>query len=208
MEGEAIIQFLSAYGYIIMIPLMMAIGPIVTIVASFMASWGVFNVWVVFLVSLIAGMIGDVILYCVGRKWGMQFVNRIGKYFGITEQLVLRMENAFLCHGGKIIIGVKSTTGLCWVTFVAAGIVKMSFWRFLFYTFIGGIIWSGGLTIAGYFFGYMYNQIADYISWAGWIVLTLAFLSGLLWFFGEKRRKQRILQNACVSDKFSDNVTR
>ena len=200
MEGEMIIQFLFDYGYVIMIPLMMAIGPIVTLVAAFMSSWGVFNVSVIFFASLVAGMIGDIALYGIGRRWGMQFVSRFGKYFGITERAVFRMENAFLCHGGKIIIGVKSTTGLCWVTFIAAGIVKMSFLRFLFYTLIGGIVWSGGLTIAGYFFGYMYNQIAKYISWAGWIVLFLVLLSALLWFFSERKRKQKILKNICIPD--------
>ncbi|PID51977.1 MAG: hypothetical protein CR972_04235 [Candidatus Moraniibacteriota bacterium] len=200
MEGEMIIQFLIEYGYIIMIPLMMAFGPIVTLVAAFMSSWGVFNVYVVFFVSLVSGMIGDIVLYYIGKKWGMRFVTSVGKYFGVTEKMVLRMENAFLLHGGKIIIAVKSTTGLCWVTFVAAGIVKMSFWRFFFYTIIGGIVWSGGLTIAGYFFGYMYNQIVEYISWAGWIIMMLMLFLGVLWTIYERKRKKSILQNTCSTD--------
>ena len=40
-------------------------------------------------------MIGDVILYGLGYKYGMGFVRRVGKYIGITEKLVLRMEKYF-----------------------------------------------------------------------------------------------------------------
>jgi membrane-associated protein len=200
MEGEMIMQFLVDHGYIIMFPLMIVIGPIVAIVASFMASWGLFNVYVIFILSLIAGMIGDVLLYIIGRKWGMHFVTRIGHFFGITEQLVLRMENAFLYHGGKIIIGVKSTTGLCWVTFIAAGIVRMPFWRFFSYTVIGGIAWSGGLVVIGYFFGYMYNQIAEYLSWASWITSVLFLLIFVLWIFYEKKKKRMILNEYKVKN--------
>lgn len=198
MESEMIIQFLMSFGYIIMFPFMIAFGPIVTIIAAFMSSWGVFNIYWVFAISLFAGMIGDVALYFVGRKWGLPFVDHIGKYIGITQQSVIKMENAFMCHGGKIIIAVKSTTGLCWVTFIAAGMVKMPFWRFFFYTAIGGLIWSGGLTIVGYFFGYMYNRIVEYLSWAGWIVLGVAGVAFFLWYVYEKRRKKRILQGVCT----------
>ncbi|MEA3323343.1 MAG: DedA family protein, partial [Patescibacteria group bacterium] len=193
--GELVIQFLTNYGYIIMIPLMMVIGPIVSIVAAFMASMGIFNVYIVFVISFVAGMIGDILLYGAGRKWGMRAVHRINGRFGVTENSVLKMEKAFEAHGGKLIIAVKSTTGLCWVTFIAAGIVKMPFWRFVMYTIIGGFVWSGFLVIVGYFFGYMYKQIVQYISFAGWILAALLIAALVAWYKHDKRKSQKILQN-------------
>ncbi|XLQ19963.1 MAG: DedA family protein [Candidatus Moraniibacteriota bacterium] len=195
MDGQVVIQFLNEYGYAIMIPLMMIIGPIVAIVAAFMASMGVFNVYVVFCISLVAGIIGDVLLYGIGRKWGMRFVNKIGYRVGIKESSVLKMEKAFNGHGGKIIIAVKSTTGLCWVTFIAAGIVKMPFWKFFMYTLIGGIFWSGFLVIIGYSFGYMYERIVEYVSWAGWIMSTLFIGSALIWYKWDKKKAKEILED-------------
>ena len=41
------------------------------------------------------------------------------------------MEKYFEKHGGKTIFAVKSTTGFCWATFVAAGIAKMDFKKFV-----------------------------------------------------------------------------
>jgi membrane-associated protein len=107
----------------------------------------------------------------------MGFVRKIGRYIGITEKLVLRMEEYFKKHGGKTIFAVKSTTGLCWATFTAAGIVKMNFKKFLKYSFLGGIVWSGFLVAMGYFYGYLWREIKIYIEWIGWAIFVVAAVS-------------------------------
>lgn len=172
--GQQIFQFLSHYGYAIMLPLMIIEGPIVTIIASMLASLGAFNIFVVLILSIIGDMGGDIILYGLGYKFGMGFVRRVGKYMGITESLVLKMEKYFERHGGKTIFAVKSTTGLCWATFTAAGIVKMDFKKFVKYSFLGGIIWSGFLVVMGYFYGYLWREIQVYIKWIGWVIFATA----------------------------------
>ncbi|MCK4635771.1 MAG: DedA family protein [Candidatus Moranbacteria bacterium] len=176
MDGQVIIQFLTDYGYWIILPLMIIEGPIVTILAAFMASLGIFDITTVLLLSIVGDVVGDIMLYGVGRIWGMTFVRRVGKYMGITESLVLKMEKFFEKHGGKTIFSVKSTTGLCWATWVAAGIVKMKFWRFVWYSFLGGVVWSAFLVAMGYFFGEFYERIVEGIKFAGWIVFGIGVL--------------------------------
>ena len=102
-------------------------GPVATIMAATLAALGAFNVFIVLIFSISGDIIGDVILYWLGYRYGISFVNKIGKYIGITEKLVLKMEKYFERHGRTTIFAVKSTTGLCWATFTAAGIVKMDF---------------------------------------------------------------------------------
>lgn len=176
MNEHQIIQFITQYGYMILLPLMIIEGPIVTIIGALLASLGILNVWVVFALSIIGDLIGDLLFYGAGYKWGMKFVSHVGKHIGITRTLVLRLEKFFIKHGGKTIFMVKTTTGLCWATFVAAGIVKMPFKRFVMFSFFGGVLWSGFLVAMGYFFGYLYEQIAQYITYAGWIILGLAII--------------------------------
>ncbi len=174
MDGQVILRFFFEYGYVMFIPLMIIGGPIVTIIAAFLASTGVFDIRIIFILSVLADIIGDLLFYYIGHKWGMKFVDRIGKYIGITRKLILRLEKFFIVHGGKTIFMVKSTTGLCWATFVTAGIVKMSLKKFIKYSFFGGLLWSAFLSAIGYFFGYLYEQIAQYITYASWIVLIVA----------------------------------
>lgn len=174
MNEQALLQFFTDYGYWIMVPLMVIEGPIVTVLASFLASLGTFNIFIVFILSIAGDMLGDILWYWAGRLWGMGFVHHVGKYVGITEELVKKMEKFFGRHGGKTIFIVKSTTGLCWATFVAAGIAKMKFGRFIWYSFLGGIFWSMFLVFMGYFFGEFYQEIAQKIKYSGWIILTIA----------------------------------
>src|SRR4030042_5021621 len=107
----------------------------------------------------------------------MGVVRRVGKHVGITENLVARIEKYFTRHGGKTIFAVKSTTGLCWAAFTAGGIVKMPFKRFVLYSFLGGIVWSGFLVATGYFYGYLWREIAVYVKWIGWGVAGVALIT-------------------------------
>ncbi len=175
--GQQIFQFLSQYGYWVMLPLMIIEGPVATIIAATLAALGAFNVWVVLIFSILGDVIGDILLFGAGYKWGMGFVRNFGKYIGITEKLVLKMEKYFASHGGKTIFAVKSTTGLCWATFVAAGIVKMDFAKFVRYSILGGLVWSGFLVAMGYFYGYLWREISQYIDWIGWAIGGVAVVS-------------------------------
>jgi membrane protein DedA with SNARE-associated domain len=175
--GQGIFHFLQYYGYWLMLPLMIIEGPVVTLLSAMMASLGAFNIFVVFLLSIAGDLIGDVLFYYFGYRFGLGFARGVGKYIGITEKLVSRMEKYFERHGGKTIFLVKSTTGLCWATFVTAGIVKMNFRKFLKYSFYGGIIWSGFLVVMGYFYGYLWREIRDNIKWIGWVIFIVAIIT-------------------------------
>ncbi|MFC1645105.1 DedA family protein [Patescibacteria group bacterium] len=194
LTGQQIFDFLSNYGYWIILPLMIIEGPVVTIIASILASLGAFNIFAVLIFSILGDVIGDIVLYGAGYFWGMSFVRRVGKYIGITEKLVLKMERYFKSHGGKTILVVKSTTGLCWATFATAGIVRMRFTKFVKYSVLGGIVWSGFLVAMGYFYGYMWKEIGDYIKWAGWLISGLAILSIILINVYKKRKSRGIIE--------------
>ncbi len=191
--GQQIFEFLRHYGYWAMLPLMILEGPIATIIAAMLASMGAFAWPTVLLFSILGDVIGDVLLFGAGYKWGMGFVRGPGKYMGITEAVVLRMEKYFDKHGGKTIFAVKSTTGLCWTTFVAAGIVKMDFKKFLQYSFLGGVVWSGFLVAMGYFYGYLWRDLKQYISWVGWIVLAVTIVSFALITLYKKKQSEKFV---------------
>jgi membrane-associated protein len=191
--GQFIFDFLKHYGYFAMLPLMIIEGPVVTIIAAMLASLGAFSWPMVLLFSILGDMIGDVLLYGAGYKWGMGFVHGFGRYLGITESLVLKMEKYFAKHGGKTILAVKSTTGLCWATFTAAGIAKMDFKKFVQNSFLGGVVWSGFLVSMGYFYGYLWKEMKQYISWVGWIIFAVAAVSFIAITFYKKNQSKKFL---------------
>ena len=193
--GQEILDFLSHWGYWIVLPMMIIEGPVATILSAMLASFGIFNVWLILFFSMLGDILGDVFLYWLGKTWGMRFVDRVGKYVGITRKLVLRMEKYFNGHGGKTIFAVKSTIGLGWATFVAAGIVKMNFWKFVEYSVLGGIVWSGFLVAMGYFYGYMWQQIKQYIEWAGLLAISLTIVTFAIVTLYKKYKLKNILKD-------------
>jgi membrane protein DedA with SNARE-associated domain len=195
MDGQQIFQFLSHYGYWIMFPLMIIEGPVITIVASMLVRLGAFNIFIVFVLSVAGDMIGDIILYWLGYFFGMAFVRKVGKYMGITERLILKMENYFQKHGGKTIFTVKATTGLCWATFTAAGIVKMDFKKFVKYSFLGGLAWSGFLVAMGYFYGYLWVELRHYLKVAGWVIAAIALMSFIVIQIYKKYQGKKLMEN-------------
>ena len=109
-----------------------------------------------------------------------------------------KIKKMFSSHGKKIIFAVKSTTGLCWITFIAAGSFKMKFKDFFWSSFFGGIVWSGFLVIIGYFFGFAFKKISDWLTYAQYAALIIfvafvIFYSVITWY--KKRQSKIILKN-------------
>lgn len=204
MEGmdTELIQFLIANGYWIMFILMWLEGPVVTLGAAFLASQGYFEWHFVLLISLLGDITGDIVLYFAGRRWGMAFVKGPGRYIGLQPELVNRMTGYFDRYGGRTIFLVKSTTGLCFITFVAAGMARMELRKFLTYSLMGGIIWSGTLVLVGYFFGYLYSEIAQAITWAGWVIFGAAALFYLgVQYYKRKRSSQLFIDEEHLDEE-------
>ena len=194
-DQQHVFHFLSQYGYWVIFPLMYLEGPVVTIFAAILASVGILNVGLVWLMSVFGDLLADIMWYKIGQHWGLNFARKIGKYIGITEKRIIKMEKYFQKHGGKTVFLAKSTTGLCLITFIAAGIVKMPLKKFVWYSFLGGIVWSTILVSVGYFYGYMWKEISRSIDWIGWVIFLLALATFLLINLFKSRRAKKFFGN-------------
>lgn len=159
-----------------MLFLMIIEGPIATMVAAFLASLGLFNIYVVLLLSILGDIIGDILLYALGFFGGHPLLVKAEKFLKIKQSVIDKIKKKFKEKGSQIIFSVKTTTGLCWIAFILAGTVRMSFQKFVLFSFLGGILWSGLLVALGYFFGYAAEQIEQYIKFAGWAIFSCAVL--------------------------------
>ena len=171
---QDILNSIQVWGYPLMFLLMIAEGPIVTLGAAFLASMGFFNVWIVLALSILGDIIADVVLYYIGffSKHGLSksswFLRKNPS--GILESV----KNAFHKRGAQIIFFTKATTGLCYATFITAGALKINIKKFLIFSTLGGVVWSGFIVILGYFFGKIAEEIEQYIKYSGWVIFLFA----------------------------------
>lgn len=188
MNNE-IIQLILDKGYFIMFFIMIIEGPMITIIIAFLASQGLFDILVVFSLSILGDFIGDIFFYYIGKYFGLDFIDKFGKYFRISYERFRKINKLLKKHGGKVLFMSKSTTGLGIATFIAAGIVDMDMQKFMKFSILGGIVWSTFLICIGYFFGYLYEEISVYISWSRWSIIIIAIIFIIAFRFFKKNKK-------------------
>lgn len=193
-----ILNYIKHIGYPTMLFLMIVEGPIATVLGAFAASLKFFNVYIVLFLSILGDVLGDIILYSIGFYGGMRALDKSQKFLKIKSKTLEKIEKLFFKHGKKIIFAIKSTTGLCWITFIAAGAFKMKFKDFFWSSVLGGIVWSSFLVVIGYFFGFAFKKIYDWLSYAQYaamivFVAFVIFYSAVTWY--KKRQSNNILNN-------------
>jgi membrane protein DedA with SNARE-associated domain len=193
LTDPQVLVYIKTIGYPTMFALMVLEGPIITILGAFLASLGFFNIFLVFFLSVLGDIVGDMLLYSLGFYGGPKILSRAEKILHIGPETLAKLENLFIQHGKKTVFSVKSTTGLCWITFIAAGTFKMRFRDFLFASFGGGIIWSTFLVVMGFFFGFAFEKINLYLKYAGLLIFLFAVSAYLIILFYKKRQTAKIL---------------
>jgi membrane protein DedA with SNARE-associated domain len=191
--------YIQTIGYPMMFLLMILEGPITTLAAAFLSSLGFFNIYIVFFLSLLGDLISDIFLYLVGYFGGTKILTKIEKLLHKNSGLIEKMKKHFAAHGQRTIFAVKSTTGLCMITFITAGAVRMNLKKFLLGSFWGGIVWSLFLVVTGYFFGYAFERITEYLRWAGFFVISGLIVFYLIVFIYKKHLNKKIFENGEVN---------
>jgi len=102
---------------------------------------------------IFAAVLGDNLNYGVGRQAG-QRVLKWGAGSRFFNQAAYDKTHAyFATHGGKtLVIARFMPLARTFAPFVA-GVGAMHYPRFFLITIIGGVLWIGSLTLAGYWFG-------------------------------------------------------
>ena len=183
---------LAAYTYAVLFPLSVVEGPIVTIIAGYLAYLGYVNPALIFLVCLGGDLTGDLAWYAAGR-WSRHGSGlRVGRYVGITPDRQLKIERHFEKHSGKTLLLGKLTQGVGALVLVGAGAARMRPSRFMAFNLIATVPKSLALLLFGYYFGKAYAQAAsalDYAALATVVLLVLALIAYIV-----PRRFARTLQ--------------
>ncbi len=164
-------------------------------IAAFLASMGIFNIFVVYGLSILGDVLGDIIVYSIGKFGGRPLLEKIERWFHLNESVMRKVEKGFAKHGTKFVFYAKISTGLSFVTFAFAGIAEMKFTRFLKYSILGGIFWSAFLVLMGYFFGTAAEQISQHIKYAGVVIFFIALLVLIGVIIYKKKKTAKIFPN-------------
>lgn len=185
---EQVVHLLLTYKYVILLPLGMIGGPIITVIASFLASLGILDVYIVYIVVLFGNVTGDIIYYLIGSIGGRKFIPKYGHYLGVTEERIKYAENHNQKHLGKTLFFAKITEVAVIPILIVMGITKVNFRKFLVTVVSIEIPKILMFTLIGFYFGKYYILIKQYLDTSVASVFVVAVVVALVyWFFMRKK---------------------
>lgn len=144
-----------------------------------LAGQGLFNVWILMGLLLVAAIVGVGVGYGVGAKWGRKLFQREDSHFFKQENL-RKAELFYEKHGGKTIILARFIPIIRTFVPVVAGIGRMSLTKLILYNIVGGIVWVVGIVGAGYLLGERIPNVDTYLLPIIFIIVFLSILPGLM----------------------------
>ncbi|MBI2459412.1 MAG: bifunctional DedA family/phosphatase PAP2 family protein [Parcubacteria group bacterium] len=162
-------------------------GQTIIILGGLLAKLGIFKLGTVILVAAVGVVAGDMLAYYIGHKFGYDFVVRYGKYFFLNQEKYQKTKDLVSGHTGKaLIIGRFSPFTRALAAFLA-GIYRIKFPKFIFYSIIGGLGWSALSALLGYFMGQGFEGAARYFG----RIIIIAILAITLIIFAYRWLNQR-----------------
>ena len=122
--------------------------------AGLFARTGHLNLSYLLILLFIAAVLGDNCNYWVGRKIGLKVFTL--KFRGkplVKKEYLDKTHEFYEKHGTKAIIMARFVPFVRTFAPFAAGVGEMNYRRFISFDIIGGALWVGSLTIAGYLLG-------------------------------------------------------
>ncbi|BCY17143.1 membrane protein [Leptolinea sp. HRD-7] len=119
--------------------------------AGAFAAVGAFNPILLFVILAIAAIAGDTANYWIGHKIGPRVFS--GEIRFLKKEYLDKTQAFYDKHGGKTIFLARFIPIIRTFAPFVAGVGQMRYGYFISYNIIGGIVWTGICTFAGYFFG-------------------------------------------------------
>lgn len=154
------------------------------------------NVWKLFFAVFLGAYLSDWIPYWIGRRFGASLWNI--RWFSrmIKKERLEEVKHYYAKYGvWTLIIGRFIPFGVRNCLFAAAGMGRMSFWKFLLSDGIACLISNTVLFSVTYFVGEHYSILLNKLKWIN-ITLFLLFLIALITFICYKRKQKMQSQKA------------
>ena len=126
--------------------------------------------------GVLGAIVGNQIGYWVGYQAGRPFVLKWGRYVKLTQERLEWVERLFARHGGNAVFAGRFFSVSRLLEALVAGMSRMHWGTFFFYSVLGGAVWATAVVLVGYFFGESWDSAQ---GWSGRAPLLLVLVLGV-----------------------------
>ncbi|SEM40477.1 membrane-associated protein [bacterium A37T11] len=134
------------------------------------------NIWVMWLILIVAAFMGDLVNYHVGKFVGPRAFS--GKIRLLKKEYLEKTQAFYHKYGGKTIIYARFIPIVRTFAPFIAGIGMMSYLRFASYNIVGGVLWVSSFLLLGYYFGGL-QMVKDNFTYVVLAIICLSLLPPL-----------------------------
>jgi membrane protein DedA with SNARE-associated domain len=137
-------------------------------------------------------VVGSIAAYAIGIWGGRPLLDKYGKYILISRHDLDLADRWFGRYGEAAIFFSRLLPVVRTFISLPAGIARMNFPRFIFYTFIGSFPWCFGLAFIGYEFGRKATEMTQWEQMLSkklgvWmhvldVAILLLIVAGIVWY--------------------------
>lgn len=136
--------------------------------AGFVVARGDLNLVGVLLAGTSGSVVGALPWYYAAKVYGCERLKRLAqrraRWLTITEDDIDKALEAFRRHGRKTVLFGRLVPAVRTLISVPAGLAEMSLGRFLLYSSIGSLAWTGLLMAAGFLLEDNYTEVSKYVD--------------------------------------------
>lgn len=157
--------------------------------AGLFAAQGLFNIYELSGLLIVAAITGDAVGYYIGKTGGHALYAREDSRF-FKKKHLLATKEFYDKYGTFTIVAAR------WMPFartfapVVAGIAEMPYSKFVTYNVVGGISWVLSVTLAGYYLGTAFPEIVNHLEVVIAIIIFLSLLPGIIKYLQVKYGKK------------------
>jgi membrane protein DedA with SNARE-associated domain len=186
--ASLIINVISGTGYLGVTVLMVLESACIPIPSEIIMPFSGFLVWQgrfaltqVVLWGALGNLSGSIIAYLVGYYGGRPLVERYGKYIFVSKNDLALADRWFSKYGQSTVFFSRLLPIIRTFISLPAGIARMNFKRFCFYTFFGALPWSYLLAYAGLKMGENWENLKIYFHKFD-LVIGILIILGIIWW--------------------------
>lgn len=151
-----------------------------------------FDVNLVVLLLFFAATIGSSVGYAIGRRIGPRLFKRPDSLL-FKQENVKKAQEFYDKYGVKTIVLARFVPIVRTFAPLIAGIAKMKYRTFIMFNIVGGVLWTAGVTYAGYFLGEWMNKVGIDVDAVLLPIVALILIASIMPAVFEllKTKKQR-----------------
>ncbi|MGE5581103.1 MAG: DedA family protein [Bacillota bacterium] len=157
--------------------------------AGAVAATGSLDAGALFLVLSLAAMSGDSSNYWIGFLMRAKVLRKKRLRF-IKNEYLERTNRFYERHGGKTIVLARFIPIIRTFAPFVAGIGRMTYWRFVFYSVLGSLSWIAIFLFTGYLFGNI-PAVQSHFSLVIFGIVAVSLTPAVFEFFQQYRQSQK-----------------